>query len=471
MSGFVPELEQEVLGAILMGGNPHIVPGALRPESFVEPLHQEIFANIEKAYENYSTANLSVVLSMTDTSRREAIEKALGIPLSEYLARLASDAPVRGLGGIRKSIEAMNLQAARLQIGAEASRIAAAADDPATNPQDLIRTFNATADSVTAGIRANRKTKTQFSFDEASNAALEAAQAARNSGAGLVGISTGLADLDRATGGFRPSELTILGGRPAMGKSAVGLGFALRAALADEDALYISLEMAAPSLAMRALTDLAYDEGHRIAYSDILNNRTTDRDFETVWDVKTRHSKLPLYIEDAAGLTLGDIRRKLENVNDRIGREGRSVKILLVDYLQLIAATGRYAGNRTLEISEISAGLRGISREFGIPVVALSQLSRQVESREDKRPLLSDLRESGSIEQDADVVLFAYREEYYAGRTEAKNPDDEIKRQEKLDACRNKLELNIAKQRNGATRTVHLFVDIACSAIRNAARS
>jgi replicative DNA helicase len=231
------------------------------------------------------------------------------------------------------------------------------------------------------------------------------------------------------------------------------------------------LEMAARSLALRALTDIAFDDNGRIAYSDLLTGRATEAEFERVVLAQRKLDALPLMIEDASGLSMSDIRAKVDRMAENAERAGTPLKVLAVDYLQLIAASSRYQGNRTGEITEISAGLRNLAREYNVVVLALSQLSRQVESREDKRPMLSDLRESGSIEQDADTVVFLFREAYYLGKSKGRNADEEAERVEQLAACQNKLEFIIAKQRMGATRTVDLFIDVASSAVRNAART
>jgi replicative DNA helicase len=229
--------------------------------------------------------------------------------------------------------------------------------------------------------------------------------------------------------------------------------------------------MGSNRLAMRALTDIAYDWNMRVPYNDLITGRVGAKDFDGICAAKQDLNSLPLWIEEQSGLTVSDLRVKVDRMQDSAERAGKKIDLLIVDYLQLITASSRYSGNRNNEVSEISAGLRQIARENDLAMVALSQLSRGIESREDKRPMLADLRDSGSLEQDADTVVFLFREAYYLEKAKGKDPDAEIERADRLDEVANKLEFIIAKQRNGPVKTVDLFVDIACSAVRNAART
>ncbi|MDL2408738.1 DnaB-like helicase C-terminal domain-containing protein [Rhizobium calliandrae] len=468
--GYIPELEQEVLGTLLSSGNLKLVSGTLRPEHFVENLHRRIFERMQEADSAYGNAGLPVVYKLFSKEEQDAVKGRLGIGLSEYLARLVGGC-VRGVPGLRTSIQAMLQQWARISLGNQAAVVQAAAADPATHPAELIRSLGRTLDDIGAALRTGKRSKTRFTMAEASEAAVTAIEDARTQGNGLTGITWGLADVDRATGGLQRGEMTVLGARPAMGKTAIGLGVGIKAAAAGVGVGFISLEMGARTLAMRALSDIAFDRFGRVEYSDLMAGRVNDASMEHVYAAQAVLSGLPLQIEDASGLAINDIRVKFERMAEIAERAGTPIEVLMVDYLQLVAASSRYQGNRTHEITEISAALRNMAREYNVALLALSQLSRQVETREDKRPMLSDLRESGSIEQDADTVIFLYRESYYLAREKAKTADDEFERSDKLLECQNRLEFIIAKQRNGPTRTVDLFVDIACSAVRNAARS
>lgn len=467
---FMPEIEQEVLGSLLMTGDARNLPPVLQPQHFIEPVHRRIFEAMLVARDRYQSTRAAIVLKLlTGADDFDAFQKLFPVPMSEYLARLISGT-VRGAAGLKDTAAAVVQQWARFSVAWEAERVALAAADPETDAGVLIKSAGAAFEDVSSFLRAGQGRKTSYSLGEASERAIEAVADAMQRGTGLTGTTWGLADVDRATGGIQAGEMVILGARPGMGKTAVALSIGLQSAKAGAGVGLISLEMGARSLAMRALTDLAYDQHGPIAYNDLITGRLSDAEFEKIVMARERFKELPLLIEDAAGLSVSDIRVKCDRMCEAAERRGAPLKVMMVDYLQLVAASGRYQGNRTAEVSEISAGLRGIAREFGVAMLALSQLSRQVEGREDKRPMLSDLRESGSIEQDADAVIFLYREAYYLQNSRGKTADAEADRLDRLEQVSNKLEFIIAKQRMGAVRTIDLFIDVTASAVRNAAR-
>jgi len=467
--GFVPEIEQEVLGAILSSGNHGAVRGTVRPEHFIEPLHRRIYEMIELAGERYSSATIGLVFKMFPEDEAKSWSDLLKMPLSGYLASLVAGA-VFGVPGLKRSVPNLVQQWARISVGVEAERIALVAADPASNPAELIKATTRTMDSFASELRGGIKGKTRFSLSEAADTALDEVQRAMQGGSGITGITWGLSDINAATGGIHRGEMVVLGARPSMGKTAVALGIGIKAARAGAGVGFISLEMGSNQLAKRAITDIAYDRNIRVPYTDLITGRVAERDFEALIIASQDMNRLPLWIEEQSGLSITDLRVKVERMQDNAERAGHSLDLLIVDYMQLLAASSRYSGNRNNEVSEISAGLRQIARENNMAMVALSQLSRQVESRDDKRPMLADLRDSGSLEQDADVVAFLYREAYYLEKAKGKDADQEAERIDRLLECENRLEFIIAKQRNGATRSIDLFVDIACSAVRNAAR-
>ncbi|WP_313760189.1 DnaB-like helicase C-terminal domain-containing protein [Rhizobium sp.] len=469
-AGHVVEIEQLVLGSVLSSGQHSAVRGMVKAEHFIEPLHRRIFEMIELAAERYNSATIGLVFKMFPPEEEKGWSEWLKEPLSGYLSRLVSNG-VFGAGGLKYSVPNLVQQWARISVGAEAERIAAAAADPAVDPRELIRSATRSLDDIAAGLRGGSRGKTRFSIDEAADTALDQVQEAMSHKTGITGITWGLADINLATGGIHRNEMIVVGARPGMGKTALALGVAIKAARAGAGVGFISLEMNANKLAMRALTDIAFDWNIKVPYQDLITGRIAEKDFEGIVAAKQDMNKLPLWIEEQPGLSVSDLRVKLERMQDVADRAGHKIDVLIVDYMQLIAASSRYKGNRVSEVSEISSGLRQIARENDLAMVALSQLSRGVESREDKRPMLSDLRESGSIEQDADTVAFLYREAYYLSKAKGNNEEAEFERSEKLAESQNRLEFIIAKQRNGAVKTVDLFVDIACSAVRNAARS
>ena len=467
--GFVIELEQEVLGALLVSGQHSLVRGVVRTEHFIEPLHQRLFELIESAADRYKSSRLDLVFKMFSAEEDKEWSAKLKTPLSSYMSALASNT-VRGVAGLKDSVPNLIQQWARITVGVEADRVAAASADPGIDPSELIRSATRSLDEIATGLRLSGRGKTRFSLSEAADTALDEVQEAMNRGHGITGITWGLTDVNALTGGLQKREMVILGARPGMGKTAVGLGIGIKAAKSGAGVGFISLEMGSNRLAMRALTDIAYDWGVEVPYSDLITGKVDPLKFERICAAKRDLDSLPLWIEEQSGLSIADLRVKVDRMQDVAERKGSPLSVLIVDYLGLVAASARYAGNRNAEVTEISAGLRQIARENDLAMVALSQLSRGVESREDKRPMLSDLRDSGSIEQVADTVVFLYREAYYLAKDKGKTADDELARMDRLDEVKNKLEFIVAKQRNGAVKTVDLFVDIACSAVRNAAR-
>jgi replicative DNA helicase len=301
--------------------------------------------------------------------------------------------------------------------------------------------------------------------------AVQMAEKALNTGGGLSGVTTGLEGVNAKTGGLHHSDLLILAGRPGMGKTSLATNIAFNAAqrlVRDlEDGIpaeksagaavaFFSLEMSSDQLATRILS-----EQSGISSENLRMGKISQQDFRNLARAAAELESLPLYIDDTPGLTIAALRTRAR----RLKRQ-RQIGFIVVDYLQLLQGTGKGGdGNRVQEISEISRGLKTLAKELNVPVLALSQLSRAVEQREDKRPQLSDLRESGSIEQDADIVLFVYREEYYVAAREPKRPmegddakvwDDHAKWMLDMERASGLSELIVAKQRHGATGKVKL---------------
>ncbi|WP_308719337.1 replicative DNA helicase [Komagataeibacter xylinus] len=312
-----------------------------------------------------------------------------------------------------------------------------------------------------------------LSFDRALADAVKIAQHAFDRNGDVVGLTTGLRDLDKKTGGLHPSDLLILAGRPAMGKTALATKIAFSAARslmqaardAEDDAkpkgsvAIFSLEMSAEQLATRILSEQSSVSGEKIRRGELVQ-----KEFDRFVQVSRELAQLPLHIDDTPAITLSAMRTRCR----RLART-KGLSLVVVDYLQLMRpSVGTKADNRVLEISMITQGLKALAKELSVPVIALSQLSRQVESREDKRPMLSDLRESGSIEQDADAVMFVYRDQYYLQQRQPKETSyDSVDKyqtameewQRKMDLAHNRAELILEKQRHGPTGTVNLFFE------------
>jgi replicative DNA helicase len=300
------------------------------------------------------------------------------------------------------------------------------------------------------------------------------ADRALNSGGGVSGVTTGLSSVNAKMGGFHKSDLIILAGRPGMGKTSLATNIAFNAAqryMQDEQdgidpkqrigakVAFFSLEMSADQLATRVLA-----EQSKISSQDLRMGKISQSEMDRLVVTSGELQNLPFVIDDTAGLTIGQLHTRMRRLQRRHGADG--IGMVVVDYLQLLTGSGRSSNdNRVQEISEISRGLKTLAKDLNVPVLALSQLSRAVEQREDKRPQLSDLRESGSIEQDADVVLFVYREDYYVAAKEPKHPvegddvkvfEDYAKWGQDMERVNGLAELIVAKQRHGSTGKVIL---------------
>ncbi|PWJ75267.1 replicative DNA helicase [Pseudaminobacter salicylatoxidans] len=466
---FVPEIEQDVLGTLLFGGDFRKVMAYLREDHFIPDAHRLIYRAMRAAHEQFGTTNLAVVGRLLPADIDLKFNQDTGQPPMAYMASLAR-AVVNGPAGLERGARAVIQQWARLKAAEVGRNLRAAAHEATSDPKTIIQGVAADLDNIAAELRAGPRRKTMHNLDEATEAALHDVRDAMARGNGLTGHTWGLTDINAATGGIHPGEMVIVGARPSMGKTAFALSVALRTAGAGVGAGFLSLEMGAKKLAIRRLTDIAYDWKVEIPYTNLIKGTVTEAELSAIVQANQDADQLPLWIEEQSGLTISDIRVKVERMAEQAEARGVKLGVLIVDYLQLIKPSARYSGNRVGEVTEISWALRELGREFGLGIIALSQLSRQLESRDDKRPQLSDLRESGSIEQDADMVAFLFREAYYLEKAKGKDKDKEDDRLSRLIDVRHDLEFIIAKQRNGPTKTIKLFVDIACSAVRNAAR-
>jgi replicative DNA helicase len=264
--------------------------------------------------------------------------------------------------------------------------------------------------------------------------------------------------------------MSVLAGRPGMGKSAAASSSLLRGARAGHASLFFSLEMVGEQLGSRMLTDLAWTRQHPIHYEDILHRRTeiiNDPARRRLAVAKDELAKLPVLIEEQRGLTFAEIAARSRKAANALDRQGRRLETIFVDHMLLVHPSARYSGNRVQEVREISGGLATLAKELDVAVVALCQLNRGVEGRENKRPGLADLRDSGSIEEDASLVIFLYRLAYYLEQQRFDDMLAEKARTDALEKSRNSLEFIVAKNRNGRCGTVDAFIDVGANAVRN----
>jgi len=278
-------------------------------------------------------------------------------------------------------------------------------------------------------------------------------------------ITTGLHDFDKLTGGLRRNEFYLVAGRPSMGKSGFGISMAMKMARRGFGQYFISLEMTADRVFQRCLSELAYSRDHPIEYSRIDQWDVSETEISRLKDATARLTQeLPFTVNQQAAPTVIDIEAACRRMKRAMERRGQSLDVVWIDYLGLIRPTSTYAGSKYAETTEVSNQLMAMAKRLGVAVVCLAQLSRQVEQRDEKRPRLSDLRDSGSLEQDADTILFVYRDEYYIEREKPgtfSSVENEADWDATMSSAKNKLELIAAKQRNGPTRTLSLFFDVA----------
>ena len=449
------EAEQQLLGAILTNNDlfDRIVQ-ILRAEHFYDPVHARIF---ETAAARIAKNNLASPVTLKAFLEDDAGLAELGGPA--YLMRLAGAAISSfAVRDYAEMIYDLAIRRELIDVGNEIAAKAARVDVQSEPKEQIVE-----AEQKLYALAEQGQTKQGFqSFLTAVTDAVKVANAAYQRQGGLAGVSTGLIDMDKKLGGLHRSDLLILAGRPSMGKTSLATNVAFNIARAykkgitasgEEGAIdggvvgFFSLEMSAEQLASRILSEVAEIPSNQIRRGDF-----TESEFRRIVDAAKELEAAPLFIDDTPALPISQLAARARRLKRTHGLDA-----LFVDYLQLVRGTGR-SENRVNEISEITMGLKAIAKELDIPVVALSQLSRQVENREDKRPQLSDLRESGSIEQDADVVMFVFREEYYKERE--KPGDHELDKmaiwQDEMERLHGKAEVVIGKQRHGPIGTVEL---------------
>ncbi|WP_243831555.1 MULTISPECIES: replicative DNA helicase [Parasaccharibacter] len=459
--------EQALLGAILTNNKAYeSVSDFLHPSHFADAVNAHIYEMITQRIErNGGKGGVDIITMRGDFEASPILAAAGG---ADYVAKLLN--AMVGIVNARdygKVIHDCWVRRQLIGIGTDIVNNAHGARPDLDGPEQISASeealFNLATDKGQEG--------GFLVFSQALKKALDIADQAYQHTGDIVGLTSGLRDFDKKTGGLHPSDLLILAGRPAMGKTALATKIAFSAAQsllreAEEkgepprgSVAIFSLEMSSEQLAARILSEQAEVSGERIRRGDV-----GPKEFDRFVRVATELQRLPLHIDDTPAISLSAMRTRCR----RLART-HGLNLVVVDYLQLMRpAIGTRPDSRVLEISMITQGLKAIAKELEVPVIALSQLSRQVESRDDKRPMLSDLRESGSIEQDADAVMFVYRDEYYLQQRKPKeasfpSPDKyQIALEEwqrKMSLVHNKAELILEKQRHGPTGTVHLYFE------------
>lgn len=441
------QAEQELLGALLINNDAYDrVSGIISGSHFYEHLHERIYDAIKEKVELGKLADPMTIRAQFQD------EPPLGaITVVQYLGRLVANAT--SIINAKDYAETIVKFATRRELVNASNEIAGAAYDLEHDiePSELVEA----AESRLFSIAEPSKHGAGFSsFCEAANKALISAGEACNRKGGLAGLSTGMKSLDDQVGGLCDSDLIILAGRPSMGKTALATNIAHNVAKSfrrekkNGVVAFFSLEMSDDQLASRIISSNAEVSSERIRRGKISND-----EFRRLTDKTKEMEDLPLHIDPSGGLSIGQLQARARKLNRQKG-----VSLIIVDYLQLLQGSKRIKEGRVNEVTEITVGLKALAKELNVPVIALSQLSRQVENREDKRPMLSDLRESGSIEQDADIVMFVYREEYYILRQKPDELDQSamIDWRDKLEPVKGRAEVIVAKQRHGPCGTAIL---------------
>jgi len=439
------EAEQAVIGSILVSNEIFDeINLILSSNNFYDPIHQKIFSAIENLIFRGMLANPITLKSYFEDEKDD-----LNVP--DYLVKVTKfSTSIRQAVEYSKIIYDMFVRRELIKIS-ENTIDTAKLNDLSTTGQDIIE------DSEKLLYELAEKGSSHsslISFDKALRQTIDMASAAYKNEEGIVGVPTGLRDLDDRLGGLHKSDLIIIAGRPGMGKTALATNIAFNAAQKLQDSgkekasvAFFSLEMSSEQLSTRILA-----EQSKIKSNDIRRGRISDEQFDRFLETSKNISELPLYIDETPALTIAAMSNRARRIKRLHGLD-----LIIVDYIQLMRGSLNYKDGRVQEVSEITQGLKAIAKELSIPVVALSQLSRQVEQRDNKKPQLSDLRESGSIEQDADVVMFVYRESYYLENKEPKPATVEhAEWQAKMNEVSNLAELIIGKQRHGPTGNVFL---------------
>jgi replicative DNA helicase len=464
------EAEQALLGALLFDNAAYERLGDnLQSRHFYEPFHGRLFLALE---EYIRRGQLAEPIVMAERFKADPAFADLGG--IRYLADLVDRAPPAAHApDFARLVYELALRRDLIRLGGE---IAAEAQTPEADQS--ARDMIGAAELKLYNLAETGGTSTGFvSFGDALRGAVEMAAEAFGRDGRLAGISTGLTDLDQKLGGLHPSDLLILAGRPSMGKTALATNIAFHVARSyaweptptgekktvnGGVVAFFSLEMSAEQLAMRILAEASGVSSDRLRKGEI-----DEYEFGRVRDAAIEISEAPLFVDATGGLSISKLAARARRLKRQTGLD-----LIVVDYLQLVTASeGKSAQGRVQEVSEITMGLKALAKELSVPVLALSQLSRKVEEREDKKPQLSDLRESGSIEQDADAVMFVYRESYYLGRGEPReNTPEHLTWQEEMDKVAGQAEVIIGKQRHGPIGTVKLSFNDDLTKFGNLAR-
>ncbi len=418
--------EQSVLGSMFL--TKYALDRAcesLKEESFYLNSHQKIFKTIKEIADKKIPLDLTILTS--ELKQKNILDEVGGV---EYLTEILDSVPTAAnIDSYIQIVEEMSMRRDLIETATNIATLGYSGEGTINENLDE-------AEKKILGISKRRKSSEFRTIRDVLNKAQKDLLKLSETRGEITGLSTGWYDIDKVTSGLHENELIIIAARPAMGKTAFVLNLATHIAMNNTKAVALfNLEMGAEQLAMRMLSSLGQIEGNKLRTGNLLNN-----DWKRINEAVSQLSEANLYIDDTPGITIGEIRSKCR----RLASSENGLGIVIIDYLQLISGGKGYGSNRQQEVSDISRSLKTMAMELHIPVIAIAQLSRSVEGREEKRPIMSDLRESGSIEQDADIVSFLYRDDYY--NKEARTDDNT-----------SISEFIIGKHRSGPTTTIELL--------------
>jgi len=454
------EAEQAVIGSILVSNELFDeVTILIDSQKFYDPIHVKIYETIEKLIHKGLLANPITLKNYFEND--EGLKELGG---QEYLIKITKFATSgKQVIDYANIIHEMHIRRELIKISENLSDQSKADSESTTTGEEIIQNTEKSLFDLAERGHFNRSF---LKFENALKQTIEMAKVAYQNDEGVVGVPTGLTDLDNRLGGLHKQDLIIIAGRPSMGKTALATNIAFHAAKNIEKkqskstVAFFSLEMSSEQLSTRILS-----EQSRIRSNDIRRGKVSEKEFEQFIEASKNIVDLPLYIDETPAITISAISNRARRIKRLFGLE-----LIVVDYIQLMrsGSTNRKNENRVQEISEITQGLKALAKELDVPVLALSQLSRAVEQRDDKKPQLADLRESGSIEQDADVVMFVYREAYYLERKEPTlGSIEHAEWQQKMDEISTIAEIMIGKQRHGPTGNVKVEFEAMYTKFKN----
>jgi len=452
------EAEQAVIGSILVSNDIYDeISPIIDSQKFFDPIHVKIFETIESLISKGLLANPITLKNHFDNN--EGLKELGG---QEYLIRITKFST-----SAKQTIDYANI-VHEMHVRRELIKISESMLDQASNATDVTTSGDLMIQNAEKSLfdlaERGHFNQSFMKFENALKQTIEMAKSAYQNEEGIVGVPTGLNDLDSRLGGMHKQDLIIIAGRPSMGKTALATNIAFHAAKNIEKkgtksvVAFFSLEMSSEQLSTRILS-----EQSRIRSNDIRRGKVSEKEFEKFIETSKNIFELPLYIDETPAISIAAISNRSRRIKRLFGLE-----LIVVDYIQLMKSSMKKEYNRVQEISEITQGLKALAKELDVPVLALSQLSRAVEQRDDKKPQLADLRESGSIEQDADVVMFVFREAYYIERKEpALGSIEHAEWRQKMDEISSLAEIIISKQRHGPTGNVKVEFESMYTRFKN----